>query len=503
MKNVFKKLTKVVAVMMVAIMALGAFPLTVQANQNVTIIIDGRTITQNADTGFAVIIDGRTFIPLRLVSENMGVEVFWQRDGDGVITMVGHGRTVYHTVGQLHAFNTSSPEFGVTQPVSSTDVASFISDGRTMVGARLISDAFGAEVAWAGATRTVTITTATGDTPPPTGNTEVTVAHRNAWRPTNNAFIEMALALEVLANTTVSGDNLGGVLYTFYNGNARAMHSIHGDGVRVSSNRAHIARAMFNTTALHTWAGTHNRTIGNLAPLAFSDVTGTEPFARDLVLLAYYNVIGNRHTSGRMAFNPNNPITKHEAVEMLNIIGDMPDASPAIVRSRTEMLEGVVPAWALTPWLNTSTAIIQRDMNERQVRDVTGGNMNRIEAAVYIAEFLHRDGISFSPSANEARLTTTNTQTFRTQATNRFSDLNLAAHRELSDVAVDNWMHAHAQRTGTEPLGPDYTWLILQMADTGIIPGFADNTWRPHETVTRGEFIQMLMRAMEVEARNR
>jgi len=42
MKNTLKKLTQMLAVMMVAIMALGAFPLTAQANpQTVTITVDG------------------------------------------------------------------------------------------------------------------------------------------------------------------------------------------------------------------------------------------------------------------------------------------------------------------------------------------------------------------------------------------------------------------------------------------------------------------------------
>jgi len=343
-----------------------------------------------------------------------------------------------------------------------------------------------------------------GDTATPPGTTNVSDAHRNAWRPTNPAFIEMAISLEVLADTILSRDGFTGVLYTFFNGNTGTMQPIHGNRYytgpgSVDGLRAGIAGALFGTEAFHTWANQNRTAIGNLAPLAFSDVTGTEPFARDLVLLAYYNVIGNRHGTGRMQFNSDNPITKHEAIEMFRNFPLITDPSPAAVRIHAEMFEGVVPDWSLDAWISVSSRLVDRDMNERQVREITGGNLNRIEAALYIAEFA-RTGIGWSPSANEGRRTTTNTQTFRIQATNRFSDLNLTAHVEF-DTRIAGTEHRQAQRTGTAPLGPDYTWLILQMADTGIIPGFADNTWRPYETVTRAEFIQMLVRAREVGAR--
>lgn len=172
-----KLVCKVVAVMVALVMVMGLAPITARANaQNVTIIIDGRTVPQNAGTGFAQIVDGRTFVPLRLVSENMGIEVFWNRDGNQMVTLEGFGRTVYHTVGTLQAFDTPAPEHNVTQPVATTDVPSFIDAGRTMVGLRLISDSFGVTVNWTSATRTVTITTnAETPTPPATGAPAVRV----------------------------------------------------------------------------------------------------------------------------------------------------------------------------------------------------------------------------------------------------------------------------------------------------------------------------------------
>jgi len=182
MKNAVKRFSKMVAIMLTAIMALGAFPITAQANQaTVTIIVDGRTLTQNADIGFATIIDGRTFVPLRLVAENMGVEVLWQDAGPRMITLISpDGTEVFHRIGDLNAYD--APIRG--QVVASTDVASFVTGGRTMVGLRLIADALNAEVEWIGATRTVRITTATFDldTPPVQPGVDLTQsANFDAW----------------------------------------------------------------------------------------------------------------------------------------------------------------------------------------------------------------------------------------------------------------------------------------------------------------------------------
>jgi len=208
MKNAVKRFSKMVAVMLTAIMALGAFPLTAQANQaTVTIIVDGRTLTQNADIGFATIIDGRTFVPLRLVAENMGVEVLWQDAGPRMITLISpDGTEVFHRIGDLNAYD--APIRG--NIVASTDVASFVTGGRTMVGLRLIADALNAEVEWIGATRTVRITTATHDTPttpptqpgtPPTGAAlDALIAEQRIIRE-NTDFTDANRFFQVLVST--------------------------------------------------------------------------------------------------------------------------------------------------------------------------------------------------------------------------------------------------------------------------------------------------------------
>jgi len=167
---------------MAAVLVMSITPMTVQANpQTVTIIVDGRTLTQNADIGFATIIDGRTFVPLRLVAENMGVEVLWQDAGPRMITLISpDGTEVFHRIGDLNAYD--APIRG--NVVASTDVASFVTGGRTMVGLRLIADALNAEVEWIGATRTVRITTATFDldTPPVQPGVDLTQsANFDAW----------------------------------------------------------------------------------------------------------------------------------------------------------------------------------------------------------------------------------------------------------------------------------------------------------------------------------
>jgi len=156
MKTTIKR---IMGMVLVAIMAIGLAPITAHANiPEVTIIVDGRTLVQNNDIGFAQIIDDRTFVPLRLVAENMGVEVLWQHDGPQVITMRGaNNLQVFHTIGELNAYDHPVPTLG--NILASTDVPSFISSGRTMVGLRLIADSLNADVIWEGATRTVRITT--------------------------------------------------------------------------------------------------------------------------------------------------------------------------------------------------------------------------------------------------------------------------------------------------------------------------------------------------------
>ena len=490
MKKTMKRFAQMVAVMMVAIMALGAFPLTAQANpQTVTIIVDGRTLVQNDDIGHATIIDGRTFVPLRLVAENMGVEVLWQEAGlpAHTITLRQGNFEAFHRVGSLNTYNTPSAT-PFTQTLATTDVPSFIHDGRTMVGIRLISDTLGAEVEWTSATRTVTITTNT-----PADNAQVSDAHRNAWRPTNPAFIEMALALEVLAETPLQNGNLEGTLYTVRS------HFLDERGQMVSAHRRHregIASAMLTTPRLHEWRNENNNAIGALGSMTFSDISGTETYAADLVMLLYYNVLGDRFADRSQPFRGSDNITRTEAVDILFL-----PQSPSEFRSvdefnpMTTVIRGFgFPQWAERAWLNTQRTLLSQYMTPAQAQQVANGYLTRIETAILINEIIRPNGPVGSLGG---RIDFINTQDFRNQLNAAFSDMRVVNFDENATGA----MAAVERRTGVRQLDTADAWHALEMHRTGVMPAFADGTFRPHDTVTRGQFITYLVRALEINSR--
>ncbi len=96
-----------------------------------------------------VIQDGRTLVPMRAIFEAMGANVEWDGDtrtvtgtkGDTVVKM-----TIDNSVISVNGNNVT------------LDVAPTIINGRTMVPARAVAEAFNAKVEWDNATRTVIIT---------------------------------------------------------------------------------------------------------------------------------------------------------------------------------------------------------------------------------------------------------------------------------------------------------------------------------------------------------
>jgi hypothetical protein len=95
------------------------------------------------------IVGGRTCVPIRFISESFGAIVEWQASTQGITITLGD-----HTVGLQIASRSGM----VNGSVIALDAAPYIKNGRTMVPLRVISEAFGAEVLWNAATRTVTIT---------------------------------------------------------------------------------------------------------------------------------------------------------------------------------------------------------------------------------------------------------------------------------------------------------------------------------------------------------
>ena len=94
------------------------------------------------------IVDGRTLVPVRFVSESLGAVVIW--DGEKrEVSLLDGTNTIYLTI--------DSKEVIVNGETITLDVPAQIIDNSTMVPIRFVSEALGANIAWDGETRTVTI----------------------------------------------------------------------------------------------------------------------------------------------------------------------------------------------------------------------------------------------------------------------------------------------------------------------------------------------------------
>ncbi|MCZ8518710.1 MULTISPECIES: stalk domain-containing protein [Paenibacillus] len=100
-----------------------------------------------------VIRDGSTLTPLRAIFESMGAEVSWDA-ATKTATAVKGGTKVSIAIGSSTARRNSE--------MFSLEVPAQLVGGYTMVPARFVSEAFGAEVKWDGGTRTVDIRTSAG-----------------------------------------------------------------------------------------------------------------------------------------------------------------------------------------------------------------------------------------------------------------------------------------------------------------------------------------------------
>ena len=94
------------------------------------------------------IVAGRTFVPIRFISESFGATVEWLPETQGITITLGD-----HTIG-LQIGNSTAVIDG---SIISLPAAPYIKNGRTMVPLRVISEAFGGNVVWDPATRTITI----------------------------------------------------------------------------------------------------------------------------------------------------------------------------------------------------------------------------------------------------------------------------------------------------------------------------------------------------------
>ena len=95
-----------------------------------------------------MISEGRTLVPLRVIFEALGAEVLWD-DSTKTVTASKDGTEISLTIG--------SPEMKVNGASVSLDVPGRISDGRTMVPLRAVSESLGCNVAWSNMGKIVSV----------------------------------------------------------------------------------------------------------------------------------------------------------------------------------------------------------------------------------------------------------------------------------------------------------------------------------------------------------
>ena len=119
---------------------------SVYADEGIKIVVNGTELKLDQ---MPVIKDGRTLIPLRGISEALGAEVIYT-DSTKRVTATRDDVVVKLKIGSNEAY--------VDEHKKTLDVPAEIINSRTMVPVRFVSEAFGSDVKWDDATRTVAIT---------------------------------------------------------------------------------------------------------------------------------------------------------------------------------------------------------------------------------------------------------------------------------------------------------------------------------------------------------
>ncbi len=120
---------------------------TIHYNEYIRVLINGKNVLFNQPP---IIVNGRTLVPLRAIFEGMGATVDWNNDTK-TVTSTLNSTTIQLTIGSNLLYKNGT--------AVALDVPAQLINGYTMVPARAVAEAFGADVDWDGDTQTVYITT--------------------------------------------------------------------------------------------------------------------------------------------------------------------------------------------------------------------------------------------------------------------------------------------------------------------------------------------------------
>ncbi|MDD6484914.1 MAG: carbohydrate-binding domain-containing protein [Clostridiales bacterium] len=156
------KLKKAISVFTTISIAGAACACNVTAEDTIKITVDGAQL--ECETSPYISAEGRTMVPLRAVFEALGAEVDWD-DATKTVTSTNTGRSVALSVG--------ASSIKVNGAQKALDKAAEIVNDFTMVPARAVAEALGAEVTWDEESKTVSITSRhTDDKTEDSGNTD-------------------------------------------------------------------------------------------------------------------------------------------------------------------------------------------------------------------------------------------------------------------------------------------------------------------------------------------
>lgn len=137
---------KIISIALIFILTLSTMFCVSAANNEIEVYLDGTKIVFDVPPQ---IINGRTMVPIRAIFEAMGANVQWNAASQTAVS-TKDSTTVTMTLN-------STTEY-INGTALSMDTAPVIIDGRTLAPARYVAEAFGYQVSWDAASRTVSIT---------------------------------------------------------------------------------------------------------------------------------------------------------------------------------------------------------------------------------------------------------------------------------------------------------------------------------------------------------
>ncbi|MEG6520835.1 stalk domain-containing protein [Desulfotomaculum sp. 1211_IL3151] len=140
-------------------LAFFSLPSDAKASNEANIVIDNTPVVIPAGDQPAALINGRTFVPLRVISENLGTTVQWLPGSRQVVILTDKATST--VVPERSADKAKAIEIivdGKVLKVSEAEGLPFLTDkNRTMVPFRVIGEALGCEVQWQQKSKTVEI----------------------------------------------------------------------------------------------------------------------------------------------------------------------------------------------------------------------------------------------------------------------------------------------------------------------------------------------------------